>query len=804
MKKDEFITSLTDKEVIFDMWNGALSSSTRYGRLRIELSGNAAGGANPFNVTLLSGASGIYAQSVATSSFTTASVADGLWHHYGFTFMSASGGIHTRFYVDGNLNNEGTYGTEGINEVTGALRAYIGALVAAPHGGYAAPSTPGLPHGGKLSASLDEFRYWKTQRSSQDVGRYWFSQVGGGTNDDPTPFVETTEDVNTLLGVYYKFNEGITGVTSTDDTVLDYSGRITNGAWRGYTPSSRNTGSAIVISSAAIKEYKDPIIYNFHPAVVALSASLQISGSDHDAANNASMYNSIPQWIREEDIEGQRNLKFLTQIMSSYFDDFQLRARAVDDLKNIEYPSGSQKPLPFASHLLNSYGFVAPDIFLDADIFNKLADRSETQLYEKTLTDIKNTIYQNIYNNLVYIYKTKGTEKSFRNLIRCFGIDDELVKINLYASNVESELRSNRKNVSVPDKLVNFNTGENQTATVVQYQNPLNTVNTTGSISASANMANGYAFTLESDIFFPEKFEESVFAYEETNTIQASLFGVHGSADTTALSGGWTANDVVNFQVYALRDELQSDNVTFMLTGTAGGVVPLLTSSLIEDVYTDTNWNLSVRVKPERYPLTNTDGAVTGDYTIELHGINIDAGVVVNEFTVTGTIDTRQAAFVTGSKRVFLGAHRTNYTGTVQQTSDVKINSCRFWLDYLEDGALAAHAHDTENVGTTTPHYYAFPFNTSASYGEVTRVDTLVFNWEFSQNTGSNTLGQFDVIDESSGSNAVASSNFGWIGEIVNKQYSARGFDFAASSTTPVDKDYVIASRQTLAGEHLF
>ena len=797
LKKDTFLTSLTRKEVVFDMWNTALSTSAGYGRLRIELTG-ATSGLDPFRVTLLSGTTGIVTASVGDSSFTSASVADGKWHHYAFTFKSASAGIQTRFYVDGQLNNKGVYGTRGINEVTGALQAYIGAVITAPSG------TTGITAGdGKLSASLDEFRYWKTQRTSKDIGRYWFTQVGGGSNDDPIPYKKTTEDVNTLLGVYYKFNEGITGVATTDKTVLDYSGRITNGTWTGYTPTSRNTGSAIVISAAAIKEYKDPIIYSFHPAVSALNTALQLSGSDYDGSNNASIYNTMPQWIREEDEEGQSNIKYLTQIMSSYFDDFQIKAQALTSLRNVEYPSGTQKPLPYGAQLLNSHGFVSPDIFLDADVLEKLADRSEYRVYEKTLTDIKNTIYQNIYNNLSYIYKTKGTEKSFRNLMRCFGIDDELIKVNLYASNVESEMRSNRKNIAVPDKFVNFNTAKNSTAVVVQYQDPADTTNTTGYISGSHNLRNGYAFTLETEIYFPEKLSPSSVAYESTNIISASLFGAHSNGGSE-VTPTWPDNDIGNFQVYAVRDELDSDNVRFVLTGTTGTttVVPRLTSALFEDVYTDTNWNLAVRLRPESYPYTNVAGITSTNYVVELHGINIDSGVVMNEFTVTGALASpdpgRELAFVTGSKRVFVGAHRTNFTGSVRERSDVKLNSCRFWLDYLDDGALSAHAYDTQNVGTTQPHFYAYPFNTSASFGEIAAIDTLVFNWEFSTNSSSNALGRFKVADESSGSAETAATGNGWLGSLLHQQYTALGYGFAASSTTTIDKDYVIAARQTL------
>ena len=114
-------------------------------------------------------------------------------------------------------------GSAGIDDTdSSSLRAYIGALIAAPSGSSASAGA------GKLSGSLDELRYWKTQRSSKEIGRFWFTQVGGGVNTDPTPFTTTEESANVDLGVYFKFNEGITGRASTDSTVLDYSGRFFN------------------------------------------------------------------------------------------------------------------------------------------------------------------------------------------------------------------------------------------------------------------------------------------------------------------------------------------------------------------------------------------------------------------------------------------------------------------------------------------------------------------------------------------------------------------------------------------------
>jgi hypothetical protein len=584
--------------------------------------------------------------------------------------------------------------------------------------------------------------------------------------------------VNTDLGVYFKFNEGITGVTATDSTVLDYSGRLSNGTWTGYSTSSRNTGSAIVLSNAAIKEFKDPIIYSTHPAVVSLKEQLVITGSDHDAGNNSSIYKSIPAWITEEDEEGSKNVKYLTQIMASYFDTLHMQIDAMNKLKDIVYVSGSNKPFPFANKLLDSYGFVSPNIFLDADVLEKLADRSEDKIYEKSLNDTKNIIYQNIYNNLTYIYKSKGTEKSFRNLIRCFGIDDELIKLQMYARNTEYEYRENRRTLIVNDRVANFNTSDNQNAVVFSYSSSLN-ANSTGYTPAVSQLSEGFALTLECDVLFPQKPRQTSVISSDVprDRTYTSLFGMHSSSGETDTT--WALSDDVNFQVFASRDEQFSPNITFVLSGTSGGHMPLITSSLYQDVYTDTRWNLSVGIRPERYPLANlVDEGATGNYTAVFRGTQIQAGEVINTFSVSGSITNPPAGFMTGSRRFFVGAHRTNFTGAVLQPSDVAVDACRFWLDYVEDTALRQHALDAENYGALQPAAYAFPFNVSASYGDVQKEDTLVFNWEFSNNTGSNASGQFVVDDESSGSLAISQNRYGVLGPILGKQYTGLGYGF--------------------------
>ena len=810
LKKENFNTGSTSKEVIFDLWNGHHSSSDDYGRCTLMFT-SSLDGTRPVRLSINSGSTAIVSASIATSSFTTASLADGLWHHYAVTLKSASAGVTTRFYVDGDLNNStvinvsGTSG--GINLITGTMQAYIGALITPPYvkPAQSSPLSTLVAGAGKMSASMDEFRYWKTQRSSKDIGRYWFDQVGGGSNTDPPITPESTEinSVNTLLGVYYKFNEGITGINDTDSVVLDYSGRVTNGAWVGYLSGSRATGSAMIISKASPREFKDPIIYSSHPRVQRLQATLQASGSNHDVRNNSNIYSSIPTWVLEEDEEGEGHIKRLTQILSSYLDTLQLQIQSINRLKDVSYPNPGEKPIPFANHLLESCGLISPEVFLDADVFERLADRSEDRLYDDTLNDIKNIIYKNVYNNLSYIYKSKGTLKAFRNLIRCYGIDEDLVRFNLYANNIKYKLRNNSTTRVIPKRMVNFNTSGSTEGTVFQYA-PAGNANAASFISGASELTGGFAFTCEANVVFPPKKSESSNNYLNTAFVKSSLFGVHGATknntDTT-----WDNVDGTNFQVYAIKEDITSPNVRFSLENMNGGVAvggilgdaaKELTTQYYQNVYDNTAWNFAVIVRPTNYPYDSwVSGSDTTTRVVEFHGINTIGSTIIDRFSLSQSVDITNLSMITGSRRVYAGSHRTNFTGNVLHYSDAKISDVRYWLTKLSPTALEYHARDFTNYGIDRPNEYAFPFLSGAAYGEIPLQDTLILNWDFNENTGSDGAGQITVADFSSGSAADA-ARAGFLGNILYLQHPASGTGFDPNTTNIIDKEYLSVLHQ--------
>ena len=740
-------------------------------------------------------------------------------------YSPANTGIISKFYIDGELRQSGHHGlnssvseqqnptprslTGSMDEIAGSMVATIGALVA-PTSGSAVSS-----FAGKLDASLDEFRYWKTQRTSRDIGRYWFTQVGGGTN---------TDVANTDLGVYYKFNEGITGQEATDKIVLDYSGRLSNGAWNGYTSNSRNTGSAIVSASAG-PEFEDPILYTSNSLVAAKLAGLQATGSAYDNNNSAMLFSSFPSWMQLGDPENNNELKKLSQVISSYFDTLHLQIEAFGNIENPTYVSGSDKPNVLASRLLESRGILAPELFLDADILEQLGDRSEDLIYQKSLSDIKNTIYQNIYNNLINIFKTKGTKKSFRNMLRCFGVDDEIYRINMYSDKTVYELKDNRELNSVKKRYIDFNHRDNFKATVFLSASSVDATNTVSYLSSSAVWSGpyagaqlissgGFATTLESYVFFPRKpgpsdEDYNLYGFRE---LTASLFGRHtvNPGDPDALT--WDPNDVANFQVFAIRDDILSNDAYFMLSSSAGWLTNPLTSSWYPDVYDNNNWGFAVTLKPDKYPYKNyiSGSSIPDNYTVEFKGINMGADVELRSFNLSASITPAgqwDYGFMTGSTRVYVGAHRQNFTGDTLQSSDVRVGFCRYWLTDITPATLKDHIRDVHNYGTPNPSFSPFLYQVSSSnpgpggthgapwlFVDYKEGDTLALNWDFETITSSNASGEFHVPDFSSGSTAAAASQFGLLGDLLGSQHPGYGYGFPVNATGAVNYNYVLAS----------
>jgi hypothetical protein len=807
------INPLTERQVIFDMWNNNASSSAdeSYGRIRIELQ-NTDTSASPFLVTVQSGTLSASAKQINTASIGTTSLSSSLndWGHYAFVFRSpTSTSFEIKLYVNGELNDTKTYSSTTIGELSPkGMQGRLGALLTAPT--FLADSTLVDEYigGGKLSGSLDEFRFWKTARNAEQIGRNWFSQIRGGVNSDIA---------NTTLGMYYKFNEGITGTSSVDSVVLDYGGRICNGTWTGYSTVSRNTGSAIVSASAANFEYLDPIIYDKHPSVVSLKNELEEKGLYHDRQNSTQFINLIPSWVLEDmENEGGENgdsdLEKLSHIMGAYFDKLYLQISALPSLRHEQYTSSSYKPLPFAQHLPESLGLTMPEIFVDADVLEKFKNRNDSELYENDLNNTKNLIYQNLYNSLTSIFKSKGTHRSIRNVLRCFNVDDNLIYFKTYSDNQTYELSTNVKQTLKKKKRLNFNTAS--AAHAVMYQDadpgiPDSQGFITGGtgqpeipgVPAVATAPTGsqdrYGFTVESSIYFPRFF--NVADSYQRNFFTASLFGmqtVFTGSTGTGYAGGTTsltgAQDIANFQVYAIRDDLNSRNVRFMLTSSFDPhPFDALESDTFLSTYGSENWNLSVGIRPTKTFSGFVSGSDDYGYEVIFRGYNNNLGTINNSFAISASISALVGKnMIRSNKRLYVGAQNTNMTGSNLHPCDVEFNGIKYWTQYIDDLSLKQHSLDRENAGISGSYQNTSPLDSENTTHDIYNLNSLALNWYFGTVTGSDSSGNFYSTDISSGS-AFVRDNFGWNAKISGYVHPGKGHGFKPSSDIVVSNELV-------------
>jgi len=833
LKKEAFLVLgdpdyTSEKEVIIDVFvSGTTQVDQEYGRLRVELTGTADVGATPWLVTFSSGTLNAMMQQPIGRNITTASVADGQWHHYAFIFQNNAdnpgNAVQCDLFIDG-AHNSRAVGTGEVFYVSGALEATVGALGSADPPETGVTALNGALKGyAKLSGSLDEVRYWKTARTSKKIQQYWFDQVGGGTNSDLA---------NTHLGVYYKFNEGITTNVAIDANVLDYSGRISNGTWTGYNPLfSRSTGSAMIESSASAIEFRDPIIYPSHLDVVSFLNTQKGIGKDYDTTNVNSLVSYMPTWMLEinETAEADANknvLMNLLQILSSYFDNASLLIDKIPSLSEPKYYTSGTFPPPFNKRLLESRGFVAPDIFMDLSLLEQFAQRDNTLLFQESVEHVKRTIYQNIYNNLIYLYKSKGTEKSFRNLIRCFGIDDEVLKFNIYTKNNTFKIQDNTKYVTKTKQYANFNEVENGDATVYQHTASDDT-NATSFLTMGPGLvggdvptfSSGTAFTLAADVILPNHVTIAEYATVKENydgkvqnhyplIVSSSLFGLH---DVTSVEnvGTWINPDWANFQVYAVKENNDKFSTTakFVLSSVpsapAGPIETILPieSPFFEDIYDDQKWTLAVSVFPEKQGVNQvggTSGSDMGvptspdqsDYIIRFYGCNHISDIKYQSFEVSATIP-QQAGDWGGAffwhwpnKRIFAGAHRTDFNGSLREFSDAKISAVKAWYANIPTSSIDQHNKKAGNYGAAAPTKNAFLYEEAYNSVNIPEIGTLALHWDFTTVSSSDASGQFFVEDVTSGSNT--DNRYGDFSTGVSRRHPGRGDFFQASSTDAV------------------
>ena len=383
--------------------------------------------------------------------------------------------------------------------------------------------------------------------------------------------------------------------------------------------------------------------------------------------------------------------------------------------------------------------------------------------------------------------------------MRCFGVDDDIYKINFYGNNYEHKLEDRYKIETIKKKYLNFNRADNHGANVYNFSSSLqDSVSFISGSPESQNIANTYEF----DAIFPKKPGFGDVNFENYQDITSSLFGVVSVANPNMPNNlSQSMMSSCDFSVLAVRTEAYSENVQFVLTSSVSsyGCDISLVSPIFKNVYNDQRWNFGVRIKPDHIDrMTSISGANSPSYQIEFYGVSVINEEKVEEFALSSSLcQLRGEALLTEPRRLYVGAKRNDLNGNIVYRSDVYASSARLWLSDLSNDTIYKNAIQVNVAGAEMPYKSAYleelvsfdPTNAP----RIPQIDTLALSWDFSQVTSSDINNQFEFSEKMQ----ILPSKYGALGDIAKQNHSYRG-DFFFDNQNVSRKEHIAGLQKRL------
>jgi len=320
-----------------------------------------------------------------------------------------------------------------------------------------------------LSGAIDEFRVWHTARTPNQLKKFAHRNVYSNNN----------------LRLYFKFNEP-TGSYTSNDIVLDSSGRSLHSQIENYKTSLRQTSSLTPLADNPIKlesTSNNPVLFPTFTDLINLNVKLMNDGRNYDRNNPNLITNLVPTHYFHEasffegfgDDSGNPGKRYshhdsfpgggkLTapQLLSAFlftwakfFDEIKIFIDYFANVLRLDYNSDDSIPKNFLPFFARYYGFELPSTFQDATYEQfKLGEdiKSTPGLGSQSLHYVQDQIWRRLLLNLSHIIRSKGTLDSIESVIRSFGINPgSSLRIRQFGGARKmylSESRENRTEVS--------------------------------------------------------------------------------------------------------------------------------------------------------------------------------------------------------------------------------------------------------------------------------------------------------------------------------------------------------------------
>ena len=188
---------------------------------------------------------------------------------------------------------------------------------------------------------------------------------------------------------------------------------------------------------------KDPSdCYPFTPMYKTVSSvwdtwysNLYDSSSVYDENNVHSLWNNLPRLVREDPEAG--DLKLFVNMVGEHFD---LIRNYIDNYLNINkrnYKDRESVPKNLMPIIAQNLGWELLNPFSGS--LSQYFGGTEGQTFGDSITveSVTHNTWRKILNNLVYVYKTKGTQASIRALLNIYGYPPDLLNVQEFGGSTE-------------------------------------------------------------------------------------------------------------------------------------------------------------------------------------------------------------------------------------------------------------------------------------------------------------------------------------------------------------------------------
>jgi hypothetical protein len=152
-------------------------------------------------------------------------------------------------------------------------------------------------------------------------------------------------------------------------------------------------------------------------------------GNSFDKNNVDYLVNNLPEYIKE-DYQNEEFMLFLDMI-GQHFDTIWSYTNSLSKIKNLNQHSTTGFSNDLVYHLLESMGWEGKKAF-DSQYLWEYAFgqyKDGTQKYDRSLKSANEEVWRRILNNLPYLLKHKGTSRSLKAAMACYGVPQSLLTI---------------------------------------------------------------------------------------------------------------------------------------------------------------------------------------------------------------------------------------------------------------------------------------------------------------------------------------------------------------------------------------